>query len=108
MELIEIVRCIDNALERFGSGGRQRFYWKLMTESGLPFDRLLTYPEQFAEALEKILGEEVSEVVERSIVKEIKNVFGLKHPSSSYTLAEALEVALRKVAVVSEVPLIRE
>ena len=102
MELIEIVHCIDNGLERFGSGGRQRFYWKLMTESGLPLDRLLTYPKLFADTLERILGDEVAEVVERAIVKEIKNSFGLRHPSSSYSLSQAIEVALKKVAVAAE------
>lgn len=106
MELIDLIQCIDKGLERFGSGGRQRIYWSVLTKSGLPFERLVSNPELFAETIQEILGEDASEVVELSIVKEIKKAFGLKYPSGSYSLVEAMKIALKKVVLVPETILV--
>ncbi len=102
MEMYDLLQCVDRALDQFGSNAKQATYWALMTKEGISSDRIVSSPEALSRILAEIFGDDGSKIVEKTIVKEIKKVFSLESPSSSYKLDEALEGARREMTGISE------
>ena len=102
MEMYDLLQCIERALDKFGSNAKQATYWALMTKEGISWDNIVNTPEPLMRILAEIFGEDGSGLVEREIVKEIKKVFTLENPSSTYTISDALEIARKGLTGISE------
>jgi hypothetical protein len=102
MEMYDLLQCVDRALDKFGSNTKQATYWTLMTKEGISSDRIVFNPEALSRILEEIFGQDGSKIVEKAIIKEIKQVFGLENPSSYYSLHEALQIACQDMPGMSE------
>jgi hypothetical protein len=106
LEMYDLLQCIERALDKFGSNAKQATYWALMTKEGVSWENILTDPEPLMRVLGEIFGAEGSSLVERQIVKEIKQVFPLENSAHTYTITAALEIARRSLTGVSEKPVI--
>ncbi|MDA4130575.1 MAG: hypothetical protein OK457_07370 [Thaumarchaeota archaeon] len=101
METYDLLQCVDRGLDAFGSNMKQAAYWALTSKEGVSSDQILSNSEAFVRALKEVFGNGYP-LAERSIVREIKETFSLKKPSSSYDIGKAFEIAERKITHVSE------
>ncbi len=106
MEMYDLLQCIERALDKFGSNAKQATYWALMTKEGVSWENILTNPDPLMRVLSEIFGVDGSKLVEREMVKEIKKVFSLQNPSTTYSISKALEIAGRELTGFSENPVI--
>ena len=106
MEMYDLLQCIERALDKFGSNAKQATYWALMTKEGVSWENIVANPNPLMRVLSEIFGAEGSKLVEREIIKEIKKVFSLQSPSTTYSLSHALEIAGGELTGISENPLI--
>ena len=96
LEVYDVLQCVDRGLDAFGSNMKQTTYWTLLMKEGVSSDKILSQPDAFIRALKEVFGSGFP-LAQRSIVKELKKVFDLPLPTSSYSIAEALEVASKTV-----------
>jgi hypothetical protein len=106
MEMYDLLQCIERALDKFGSNGKKATYWALMTKEGVSWENILTNPDPLMRVLAEIFGAEGSTLVERQMIKEIKNVFPLENAASTYTISDALSIAQNSMTGISESPVI--
>ncbi len=74
----KISECIEKALDSLGEGVKQSFFHQIIEKYHLPREQFASRPAEIIEHLEEILGPTGSAVVERLIVREIRNKFGLE------------------------------
>jgi hypothetical protein len=67
----EIMECIDAGLNRFGPGIKYAVYWTSVVMNNSRTDGILTHPENFVAALQKIFGKSSSQI-EAAICREIQ------------------------------------
>jgi hypothetical protein len=67
----EIMDCIDAGLNRFGPGIKYAVYWTSVVMSNSKTDGILTHPENFVAALQKIFGKSATQI-ETTICREIQ------------------------------------
>jgi hypothetical protein len=91
----KISQCIDKALDSLGEGVKQSLYYQIGKKYKLPIDQIAVKPEEVIEHLRAILGPGGSSVIERLIVREIRNVFGLEF-RKGVSLSEAIQEARTK------------
>ncbi len=102
-----MIQCIDKGLDEYGSSAKQAVYLMLSLKMSAPFEEVvLQEPGLLVQALQDVFSSS-SEIVKRSIIKEIKKVFGLKKASSSYELEEALGIACKRISGVGLVQMSR-
>ncbi len=97
----EISRCIEKALDSLGEGVKQSFYFQIKEKYDLPKEQFASRPTEIIEHLEEILGPTGSSVVERLIVREIRNMFGLEF-RENVSLSEAIQQARARFLKVSD------
>jgi hypothetical protein len=73
-----------------------------MTKEGISWNNILTNPDALMRILSEIFGEDGSKLVEREMIKEIKKVFTLENPISTYTISDALEIARKDMTGIFE------
>jgi len=107
METYDLLKCIDNALDEYGSSAKQALYLNIALKESASFEEVvLAHPDLLLQALRDVFDDS-SEIVKRSIVSEIKKVFGLKKPSDSYELEEALGIACKRISGMAVVQVLR-
>jgi hypothetical protein len=104
METYDLIKCIDMALDEYGSSAKQAFYLTFMLKKSAPIEEvIMTDPGLLVQTLRDVFDDS-SEIVKRSIISQIKEVFGLKKPVSAYELEDALSIATRRLSGVSTIP----
>jgi len=104
METYDLIQCVDRALDEYGTSAKQAFYLTLSLKKSAPFEEVvLNDPGLLVQVLRDVFDDS-SEIVKRSIISEIKQVFGLKKPCSAYELEDALGVACRRLSGVTPIP----
>ena len=84
----DILKCVDNGLNKFGASIKQSVYWQLQNKYKIEAKDIPSSPQQFSEALEKILGYGGAVMVERAIVDELIAKFGIKSlPKKRFAIA---------------------
>ncbi len=83
------------SLDSLGEGVKQSLYYQIGKKYKLPIDQIAVKPEEVIEHLRAILGPGGSSVIERLIVREIRNVFGLEF-RKGVSLSEAIQEARTK------------
>jgi hypothetical protein len=73
----KIFQCIDKALDTFGEGVKLSFYYQIEKQYSVPKEKIPFKPNEIIEYLRLILGPTGSSFVEKLIVGEIRNMFGL-------------------------------
>jgi hypothetical protein len=81
----EIMECIDAGLNRFGPGIKYAVYWTSVVMNSSPTDGILTHPENFVAALQKIFGKSAAQI-EIAICKEILNRAGPAYSGPTFPL----------------------
>jgi hypothetical protein len=103
METYDLIKCVDRALDGYGSSAKQAVYLTLSLKKSSPFEEVVLHdPALLVQALHDVFDDS-SEIVKRSIIAEIKEVFGLKKPCSAYQLEDAIGVACRRLSGVSPI-----
>jgi hypothetical protein len=98
METYDLLQCIDRALDEYGTSAKQSLYFNLTLKNSAPFEEIIMAdPALLLKALNEVFNDS-SENVKLSIVDEIKKVFGLKKPSDSYALEDAIGIARRRLS----------
>lgn len=102
MENCDLERCIDRALDDFGSSVKQNVYFTMLMNSGLRYDDIVKNPEEFVHSLgQAFVDEESSKSARRAIVREISAVFNLISLRGSSDVAKAIRMAGDHVAGLS-------
>ncbi|MDG6996146.1 MAG: hypothetical protein JRN52_09485 [Nitrososphaerota archaeon] len=84
----DILKCVDNGLSKFGASIKQSVYWQLQNKHKIEAKDIPLSPQQFSEALEKILGYGGAIMVERAIADELVSKFGIEFlPKKRFTIA---------------------
>ena|ERR1700730_17009164 len=98
METYDLIKCVDRALDEYGSSAKQAVYLTLSLKKSTSFEEVVLHdPALLVQVLHDVFDES-SEIVKRSIIGQIKEVFGLKKPCSAYQLEGALEIASRRLS----------
>jgi len=92
-EMTRILEDIDRGLDFFGKGVKEVVYFKLNQSMKMERSDIVNEPEKFVSCLEEMFGIG-SFRVEKSIMKEIANDFGIDHPVS---LASAIKQARSQI-----------
>jgi hypothetical protein len=86
--------CIDRALSSvLGRPAASTFYFAIEERSGLPEADFQKKPLVVLQHLKEILGEAGFNTIERSIVCEIANTFGIEPGDAKVPLTEVVELA---------------
>jgi hypothetical protein len=101
METYDLIKCVDRALDEYGSSAKQAVYLTLSLKKSASFEEVVLHDPAMLVAVLHDVFDESSEIVKRSIIAEIKAVFGLKKPCNAYQLEDALGVAFRRLSGVS-------
>jgi len=102
LENCDLERCIDTALDDFGTSVKQNLYWAMLMKGGLRYDDIVKNPEEFANSLNQVFGdEESSKSAQRAIVREISKVFGLNSLRGSSDISQAIRMAGKRIAGLS-------
>ena len=94
----ELMECIDEGLDLFGSNLRYVVYWRMTILNNLPRGGILTNPEAFVKGLESIYGV-ASKQIEVAIVKKIIERAGIGSLQSP-SLPEAIRCAKRQAQMI--------
>lgn len=73
----EIMECIDEGLNLFGSNIRYTIYWRMTILNNIPREGILVNPEAFVRGIESIFGAGASRI-EAAIVDKIKRRFNIQ------------------------------
>jgi hypothetical protein len=99
LEEYDLLKCIDNGLEPFGSHVKQTIYWRMMILHGSQREAVVAQPAVFVNVLREILADS-SIGIEKSIILEITHVFKLKAKDRE-SLARAIEAAREQIVAVT-------
>ncbi len=72
-----IFQCIDTALSTIGETSKLALYHQIALKNGLSVNELQSRPPKVLQGLEEILGETGYAFIEKLIIREIKDRFGL-------------------------------
>jgi hypothetical protein len=97
----DIMECVDEGLDLFGSNLRYLVYWRMTILNNLPRGGILANPEAFVKGLESIYGTAAKQI-ETAIVNKISERSGIKTVQSA-SLPEAIH-CVRRMADQIEVP----
>ncbi len=98
METYDLIKCVDKALDEYGTSAKQAFYLTFTLKKSAPIEEvILSDPGLLVQTLRDVFDDS-SEIVKRSIIGQIKEVFGLKKPVSAYELEEALGIARKRLS----------
>ncbi|MDG6994305.1 MAG: hypothetical protein JRN52_00160 [Nitrososphaerota archaeon] len=96
MEEYDILRCIDRALDAFGSSVKNAIFWRMSTLHNSASSEVISDPAVFVGVVEEICNGS-SFQVEASIIKEIRQVFDLP-VEKTRSLATALNAAKQQLS----------
>jgi hypothetical protein len=99
METNDLIQCIDKGLDEYGSNAKQAVHLILSLRK-VQYEEITGNPEALEQTLQEVFDDS-SEIVKRTIAREIKKVFGLKDLSSSNDLGEVLDAAIKCIAGVT-------
>jgi hypothetical protein len=88
-------------LDVFGTNVKQAVYWRLMSETAISSDKIISNPDVFVSALKGIFGSGYP-LAERSILKELRKTFGTNLIPSSIDILEAIDLASKDITVVRQ------
>jgi hypothetical protein len=71
----ELMRCIDDGLDKFGRGIKFTVYWRMVVLNESPSEGIISNPQGFVAALKSIFGNSAKQI-EAAIVDEIRNAYG--------------------------------
>ena len=77
MDDFELMECVDEGLNLFGSNIRYTIYWRMTILNNIPREGILVNPEAFVRGIESIFGAGASRI-EAAIVDKIKRRFNLQ------------------------------
>ena len=77
MDDFELMECVDEGLNLFGSNIRYTIYWRMTILNNIPREGILVNPEAFVRGIESIFGAGASRI-EAAIVDKIKRRFDLQ------------------------------
>ncbi len=97
----KISQCIDKALDSLGDGIRQSLYYQISKKYKLPMEQIVVKPDEVIEHLQQILGPTGSSFVQKLIIREISNAFGLEF-RAGVSLPDAIQQARTKFLNVEE------
>ena len=100
METNDLIQCIDKGLDIYGSNAKQAVYLILTMRNGISYEEVTANPDALEQSLQEVFDDS-SEVVKRTIAREIRKVFGLKNVRNSNDLGEVLEAAIRCISGIS-------
>ena len=98
MDDYELMECIDDGLDLFGSNLRYLVYWRMTILSNLPRGGILTNPEAFVKGLESIYGAAAKQI-EVAIVNKIIERSGIETLQST-SLPEAIHCVKRQAQAI--------
>lgn len=93
----ELMECIDEGLDLFGSNLRYLVYWRMTILSNLPRGGILANPEAFVKGLESIYGSAARQI-EAAIVNKIIERSGIE-THQPVNLSEAIHCVKRQEQV---------
>lgn len=99
----DLIECIDEGLDLFGSNLKYLVYWRMIILSNIPRGGILANPEAFVKGLESIYGTAAKQI-ETAIVDKIIERSGIETIQSA-TLAEAIHCVKRQARRI-EVPVV--
>ena len=73
----KILECIDRGLDTFGANVRMVLYWKMEKDLNLRREDIPEKPETFTKSIENLFGAG-SRIVERTLIKQLKQSSGIK------------------------------
>jgi hypothetical protein len=88
----DLLRCVDQGLDNFGSNIKSATYSALQVNDDLQPCEIFEFPEAFERALKSVFGDGYV-LAERSVVKEIQKKFVIRCVPSSYSVADAFQIA---------------
>ena len=100
METNDLIQCIDKGLDEYGSNAKQAVYLVLSSRKGVAYEEVTGNPEALEQSLQEVFDDS-SEIVKRTIAREIKKVFGLKDLSNPNDLGEVLNAAIKCISGVT-------
>lgn len=83
-----ILACIDRGLDHLGENVKYVIYWHIENTFGLRKDKIPDSPEEFIRGLESMYGPG-AKIIEKSMVREIVNEFGIKANNFVEAIREA-------------------
>ena len=103
MEEYDLIRCIDKALDQFGSSVKNAIFWRMSILHKSNTSEVISDPAVLTGVIEEMFSDSAPEI-EKSIIDEIRKVFDLSFEETS-SLAVAVSAARQQViATVSSVP----
>ena len=103
MEEYDLIRCIDKALDQFGSSVKNAIFWRMSILHKSNTSEVISDPAVLTGVIEEMFSDSATEI-EKSIIDEIIKVFDLSFEETS-SLAVAVSAARQQViATVSSVP----
>jgi hypothetical protein len=100
MEDYDLLKCVDRALDKFGTSVKQTIYWKITILHGSLQNAIVENPSIFIGVLHDIFRDS-SIGVERSIVEEIRTVFTFVEGEVVESLGDALKLAKEQITPTS-------
>ena len=99
MEAYDLLKCVDNGLDRFGTSVKQTIYWKITILHGSLENAIVENPSIFIGVMREIFRDSAIGV-ERSIIEEIRNTFNLSEEDTK-TLGKTIGLAKEQITPVS-------
>jgi hypothetical protein len=96
MEDYDLLKCVDKALDKFGTSVKQTIYWKITILHGSLQNAIVENPSIFIGVLHDIFRDS-SIGVERSIIEEIRSAFTFVEGEVVETLGDALKLAKEQI-----------
>lgn len=91
---IEVIRCVDNVLDRLGTSVRRTIVLHMRRESSLKRYELLQKPSEFINALRSVLGR-ASIAIEYEILETLETDLNIKHRENQDLLTVLIDLRER-------------
>ncbi|MHB1868839.1 MAG: hypothetical protein ACYCPP_07830 [Nitrososphaerales archaeon] len=95
MEEYDLIKCIDKALDQFGSSVKNAIFWRMSLLHKSNTSEVVSDPTILSGVIEEIFSDSAPEI-EKSIVREIRKVFDLAVEETS-SLVVAVNAAKQQV-----------